>query len=60
MIDLDIEPCTLEDARKTIRTLLERLIAVQEIAIDRGTKLIAFNEEKLGATIVPLWGKPES
>lgn len=47
MLDLDIESCTLEDARKTIRVLLEALIGAQEIAIDRGSKLIALNEEKL-------------
>ncbi len=46
---LDIDPCTLEDARRTIKTLLERLLHTQEIAINRGIKLIALNEEKLGA-----------
>jgi hypothetical protein len=45
---LDIEPCTLEAARKTIGGLLLRLIHTQEIAIDRGNKLIALNDEKLG------------
>ncbi len=49
MDKLDLEPCTLEDARRTIKTLLERLIFTQEIAIDRGNKLIALNEEKLNA-----------
>ena len=49
MIDtLDINPCTIEDAHRTIGELLARLIRVQEIAIDRGTKLIALNEERLG------------
>ena len=49
MTDIDLEPCTLEAARKTIRALLVRLIHVQEIAIDRGTELIAANDEKLRA-----------
>ena len=47
MDDLDLEPATIEDARKTIKVLLERLLNAQEIAIDRGNKLIALNEEKL-------------
>ncbi len=54
---LNIDPCTLEDARRTIKTLLERLLHTQEIAIDRGSKLIALNEEKLsGNTTRPLHG----
>ncbi len=47
---LDIEPCTLEAARKTIRELLLQLIHTQEIAVDRGSKLIALNEERLGSS----------
>lgn len=49
MVDeLDIDPCTLEDARRTIKMLLESLLHTQAIAIDRGSKLIVLNEEKLG------------
>lgn len=45
---LDINPCTLEDAHRTIGELLVRWIHAQEMAIDRGNKLIALNEERLG------------
>lgn len=48
MNDLDLEPCTIEDARKTIKILVEKLIYTQEIAIDRGDRLIALNLGKLG------------
>ena len=47
MDTIDLAPGTLEDARETIGELLKWLLHTQAIAIDRGTKLIAANEEKL-------------
>ena len=46
--DVELVPATIDEANLTIRQLMILLIETQNIAIERGDKLITLNEEKLG------------
>ena len=45
--DINCDPITMDEAEKTIRQLFMVLLETQNIAIERGDKLIALKEDKL-------------